>query len=387
MRIAVLGPGGVGGLLAGVLDRAGSGGDGGRARADRGGDRRAGHEREQRDASGTSSRGRARCASLTEPVDALLVATKAAGLQGGARAGSLPSRVLVLPLLNGLDHLAVLRERFQPELGARGHDPRGGRPARAGRGRAHQPVPARDMATAHASAAAPHAGAGRGAVRRRGARARPRGDLAALRSAGDVVEARAAQRARLHDQRLRQAARRDPLHAAAARRSGGGDRGGAAPSGARRARYDVEPSRALDELERAHGTLGSSMQRDIAAGRPPELDAIPGSVLRAAARHGLRCPTIARLVAVIADRAGVDHRGSRTQRPEEPPPGRAAPSSRRALARKGVVGSGSRPARSPGAPRVAIASTPPPRPRLVPRRARRRTARGSFRSRRRRRGS
>ncbi len=55
----------------------------------------------------------------------------------------------------------------------------------------------------------------------------------------------------------------------------------------------------------AHATLGSSMQRDIAAGRAPELDAIPGSVLRAAARHGLSCPTIERLVAMIADRAGV----------------------------------------------------------------------------------
>jgi 2-dehydropantoate 2-reductase len=47
------------------------------------------------------------------------------------------------------------------------------------------------------------------------------------------------------------------------------------------------------------------MQRDIAAGRPPELDAIPGAVLRAAARHGLRCPTIEELVAKIVARAGV----------------------------------------------------------------------------------
>ena len=45
---------------------------------------------------------------------------------------------------------------------------------------------------------------------------------------------------------------------------------------------DVDPATALGELELAHDTLGSSMQRDIAAGRPPELDAIPGSVLRAA---------------------------------------------------------------------------------------------------------
>jgi 2-dehydropantoate 2-reductase len=47
------------------------------------------------------------------------------------------------------------------------------------------------------------------------------------------------------------------------------------------------------------------MQRDIAAGRPPELDAIPGSVLRAAARHGIECPTIERLVGMVAARAGV----------------------------------------------------------------------------------
>jgi ketopantoate reductase len=69
--------------------------------------------------------------------------------------------------------------------------------------------------------------------------------------------------------------------------------------------HDVDPATAMAELTRAHDTLGSSMQRDIAAGRMPELDAIPGSVLRAAARHGLQCPTIERLVVMIAERAGI----------------------------------------------------------------------------------
>ena len=68
----------------------------------------------------------------------------------------------------------------------------------------------------------------------------------------------------------------------------------------------VDAATALEELDRAHGTLVSSMQRDIASGRPPELDAIPGAVLRAAARHGIQCPTIERLVAMIAARAGVN---------------------------------------------------------------------------------
>ena len=69
---------------------------------------------------------------------------------------------------------------------------------------------------------------------------------------------------------------------------------------------DVDSARAIKELEAAHETLGSSMQRDIAAGRVPELDAIPGSVLRAAARHGIACPTIERLVVLIAERAGIE---------------------------------------------------------------------------------
>src|SRR5919202_6296111 len=67
---------------------------------------------------------------------------------------------------------------------------------------------------------------------------------------------------------------------------------------------EVKPRYVMDELDDAHETLGSSMQRDIAAGVEPELDAIAGSVLRAAARHGLACPTIERLAARGAARAG-----------------------------------------------------------------------------------
>jgi 2-dehydropantoate 2-reductase len=67
----------------------------------------------------------------------------------------------------------------------------------------------------------------------------------------------------------------------------------------------IDSADPLGELSAAHPTLGSSMQRDIAAGRPPELDAIPGAVLRAAARHGVQCPTIERLVGRIAERVGL----------------------------------------------------------------------------------
>jgi 2-dehydropantoate 2-reductase len=76
----------------------------------------------------------------------------------------------------------------------------------------------------------------------------------------------------------------------------------AAAAGQAEGAADVDAAKAIAELDRAHATLGSSMQRDIAAGREPELDAIPGSVLRAAARRGLSCPTIERLVAMIEAR-------------------------------------------------------------------------------------
>jgi 2-dehydropantoate 2-reductase len=67
---------------------------------------------------------------------------------------------------------------------------------------------------------------------------------------------------------------------------------------------DVKPRDVMAELDDAHDDLGSSMRRDIAAGVEPELDAIVGSVLRAAARHGLACRAIERLAARVAERAG-----------------------------------------------------------------------------------
>jgi 2-dehydropantoate 2-reductase len=65
----------------------------------------------------------------------------------------------------------------------------------------------------------------------------------------------------------------------------------------------IDSAETLAELDDAHPTLSSSMHRDLLAGRPPELDAIPGAVLRAAQRHGLRCPTVQRLVAQIEQQA------------------------------------------------------------------------------------
>ncbi len=46
--------------------------------------------------------------------------------------------------------------------------------------------------------------------------------------------------------------------------------------------------------------LRSSMQKDVAAGRPPELDAIAGPILRGGRDHGIPVPVTDRLAAAIA---------------------------------------------------------------------------------------
>jgi 2-dehydropantoate 2-reductase len=67
----------------------------------------------------------------------------------------------------------------------------------------------------------------------------------------------------------------------------------------------IDPAKVVAELREAHATLSSSMARDIEAGREPELDAITGAVLRAADRHGIAVPTIEWLAQAVADRAGI----------------------------------------------------------------------------------
>jgi 2-dehydropantoate 2-reductase len=58
----------------------------------------------------------------------------------------------------------------------------------------------------------------------------------------------------------------------------------------------VEPATIRTMFERVPAGLKSSMQRDVEANRPTELDAIGGAVLRAARLHGVPVPHTERLV-------------------------------------------------------------------------------------------
>jgi 2-dehydropantoate 2-reductase len=51
------------------------------------------------------------------------------------------------------------------------------------------------------------------------------------------------------------------------------------------------------------GNMRSSMQKDVEQGRAPELDAIAGPILRGAQRHGIDVPTTRKLVAAVESRS------------------------------------------------------------------------------------
>jgi 2-dehydropantoate 2-reductase len=296
MRVAVLGPGGVGGLLAGALHRAGT-------------------EvvivaREQTAATISAGGLHVRSVSLGEwvahplaverleqPVDVLIVATKASGLEPAlGRIAVEPA--LVLPLLNGLDHLQALRERF-----AAGSVLAGSIRVEADRPEAGVIVHTSPFLLVQMASAEPAARGGMEELARALADAGVSAQV--LDSEAQVMWSKLVRLNALacttsaYDKLLGEIRSTPALRA---------DLEGAIEEacavGRAEGARDVDAATAIAELDRAHETLGSSMQRDIAAGRPPELDAIPGSVLRAAARHGLRCPTIERLVAMIAERAG-----------------------------------------------------------------------------------
>ncbi len=296
MTIAVLGPGGVGGFLAAALARSGEdvlvvahertaatiADRGIELRSVRLGDFTA-HPRAT--------------PVLNEKVDALIVATKATTLDDAIDRIRTPPG-LVIPLLNGLEHLARLRAVF----GA------GSVAAATIRIEADRPQAGRIVQTSpflRIDLAADDAATG----------ARLPAFVELFENAGVPAQIGASEAQIMWSKLVR-------LNALACTTSAidrpigfirtdsewraaliGCLNEASAVANADGARSD--PATALAELEAAHAELGSSMQRDIAAGRPPELDAIAGSVLRAARRHGLECPTITRLSAIVAERAGV----------------------------------------------------------------------------------
>jgi len=72
----------------------------------------------------------------------------------------------------------------------------------------------------------------------------------------------------------------------------------------------VNPETVLSGVSAMPATMRSSMQKDVEKHQPPELDAIAGPILRGARRHGIEVPATKKLVAAVEERVG--HKKSRT---------------------------------------------------------------------------
>lgn len=295
MRIAVLGPGGVGGLMAAALERSGEQ----ITVIARGSTARVICEQGLRVSSVLLGDFLARppvSEQLSEQTQVLIVASKATTLAHALERVHVQPE-LVLPLLNGLDHLTPLRERFgdavlagsirvesdRPQPGVIVHSSQFLRVDMASR----QPALRAGMfelAERLSAAGIPARVCDSEAQVIWGKLVRLNA-LAITTSAFDKLLGEIRTTPELNDQLV--SAIEEGCAVATAE--------GAA----------IDPATPIAELAAAHDTLGSSMQRDIAAGRAPELDAIAGAVLRAGARHGIGCPTTARLTRLIAKRAGI----------------------------------------------------------------------------------
>ena len=66
----------------------------------------------------------------------------------------------------------------------------------------------------------------------------------------------------------------------------------------------VNPANVLSWVAGAPGGMRSSMQKDVDKHNPPELDAIAGPILRGARRHGIEIPATKKLVAAVERRSG-----------------------------------------------------------------------------------
>ena len=286
--VAVLGPGGVGGLVAGALDRAGVdvtvvareetvdriARDGLRIHSLRLGDFEV---RPQ-----TTSR-------LARDVDLLIVATKAQSLEAALdRIVAMPR--LVVPLLNGVDHLAVLRERWPGHVCAATIRVTSDRPAPG--------VVEHTSADLRIDLAPPTADVDLAAHLLRAAELPTK----VCESEADVIWSKLIRITALactttaFDSTLG-AIRAHPRQRVALEAC---VRETTAVAQAEGATLDAGPT--LSEIEATEPGFTSSMQRDVAEGREPELDAIAGAVLRAAGRHGLECPTVAELAETIRRR-------------------------------------------------------------------------------------
>jgi 2-dehydropantoate 2-reductase len=285
LTIAVLGPGGVGGFVAGALSRAGS--DVTLiARAATAAAITANGLHVSSTLLGEFDARVPVAESTASAVDCLIVATKAAGLDDALDRVVMDPPALVVPLLNGVEHLATLRARFGSERVAaaviriESDRPRPGVIVQS------SPGVRIDIAGSLPPADEPVVQALAAELRGAGL------DVRLGAPEPDVMWSKLARLCALAltttaSDRPIGFVRTDPRWRSALTNAVTETVAVAVAEGAQ-----LDAADTIAELDAAHPELGSSMQRDVRASRASELDSIAGAVLRAGSRHQLRCPTV-----------------------------------------------------------------------------------------------
>jgi 2-dehydropantoate 2-reductase len=219
---------------------------------------------------------------LEEPVERLFITVKAPALADAlGRIGADPN--LIVPLLNGIEHVEAIRARLGSRVVA----------GTVGRLEAYRESPTEIVQTTPAMAVT---------------LASDIDDETAelLRGVGVEVQVDGSERAVLWEKLVRQAAlaattaltqrslgelRTDPewrprLEEAVVEACAVAEADG----------VDLRPSAQWEIIDALPSTLTTSTARDVAAGRPSELDAITGAVVRAGRRLGVETPTLERLL-------------------------------------------------------------------------------------------
>jgi 2-dehydropantoate 2-reductase len=221
--------------------------------------------------------------TLGSDIDVLWLATKATDLEPALSLAP-PEQVLeatVIPLLNGVDHVAVLRARY-PRVVAGAIRVESER-LETGRIRQSSPFLRVELAGAEAATADLRA-AGIDCVTRDDELSLLWEKLAFLAPVALATTAFDAPVGAVRDDARFRGCQDEAL--AVARAEG--------------ARIDETAVRALPAG--APAGMRSSMQKDVEAGRPPELDAIAGPVLRGGRRHDIRVPSTQELADLVAAR-------------------------------------------------------------------------------------
>lgn len=230
---------------------------------------------------------------LEEPVDLLLITPKAPALEAALARIKAPCRSIV-PFLNGLDHMELIRANLTGALAAAAIYIEAVYPAPGKirhvsdfcRIEISRGLPDGDLADF--TWALEHSGIGVKVFDNDAQvlwrKLIPLNALACVTSAagGDMGKVRSEQRwPRALEECLREGA-------AVAKEYG----------------VVIQMNEILETFRKLPDSFSSSMQRDLAAGRTPELEAIPGALLREASRVSLDCPTVRSLVDSIKSAKG-----------------------------------------------------------------------------------